>query len=207
MKSAFDLYKIISESTEDEIYLDDVDELDESYIELNRNEVKRLFNDKFDSDYMDGSVVIAGETFKPSEIFEDMRPEEYEKALREFCDENDIKKYDGRYYAKADSPVIDECENCDKDDSEKSDIVTESKTTPVTVKTDQFCDFEISVVSKDNEYGYKIKEIKPNKIDSPEIISDSQYDSAEKALEAAKIHVNKIQIKNELNARKIRLKG
>lgn len=197
MKNLLKLYNKIIKEDVDEISLDDVTDIDESYIELSRGEVENMFNEELNSEYTDGMISVAGENFKPSEIIQDLRPEQYEKMFTEFCIENDIKKIDGKFYAKADS--VDSVRTESEDD-----IVTESAKT--VIKTDTYCDFEVSIVPKDKEFGYKLKDTKVGKAESPYIECSEYYNSIEAALEAAKIHINKICIKNELNVRKAKFK-
>ena len=84
-------------------------------------------------------------------------------------------------------------------------MITESQSVPTVVKTDTYCDFEISIIPKNKEFEYQLKYTKEPKLESGFIKCDNSYNSIEAALSAAKIRVDKICIKNELNVRKAKL--
>ena len=155
-----------------------------------------MLNDEINEKYDNMMVTVDGENITVAEIIQDMRPELYKREFDSFCIENDIKKIDGKYYAKTDDPVTNECDG---------GMITESQSVPTVIKTDTYCDFEISIVPKDKNFEYKLKDTKVGKAESPYIKCDNAYDSIEAALSAAKIHVDKICIKNELEVRKTKL--
>lgn len=196
MKPLYKLYKKIISESEEDISLDFAEDIDETYIELSREEVENMFNEELNERYENAFVNVDGEEITVAEIIQDMRPELYKREFDSFCIENDIKKIDGKYYAKTDDPVTNECDG---------GMITESQSVPTVIKTDTYCDFEISIVPKDKNFEYKLKDTKVGKAESPYIKCDNTYDSIEAALSAAKIHVDKICIKNELEVRKTKL--
>ena len=193
MKPLYKLYKKIISESEEDISLDFAEDIDETYIELSRHEVENIFDEELNEKYENILVNVDGEDITIAEIIHDMRPELYKREFDDFCIENDIKKIDGKYYAKADGPITNEC---------NSGMITESQSVPTVIKTDTYCDFEISIVSKDKNFEYKLKDTKAGNAESPYIQCDSSYDSIKAALDAARIHVDKICIKNELKIRK-----
>ena len=196
MKPLYKLYKKIITESEEDISLDFADDIDESYVELSRHEVENMLNDEINEKYDNMMVTVDGENITVAEIIQDMRPELYKREFDDFCIENDIKKIDGKYYAKTDDPVTNECDG---------GMITESQNVPTVIKTDTYCDFEISIVPKDKNFEYQLKDTKAGNAESPYIKCDNSYDSIEAALSAAKIHVDKICIKNELEIRKAKL--
>lgn len=196
MKPLYKLYKKIISESEEDISLDFAEDIDETYIELSREEVENIFDEELNEKYENMLVNVDGEDITIAEIIHDMRPELYKREFDDFCIENDIKKIDGKYYAKADGPITNEC---------NSGMITESQSVPTVVKTDTYCDFEISIIPKNKEFEYQLKYTKEPKLESGFIKCNNSYDSLEAALSAAKIHVDKICIKNELKIRKTKL--
>ena len=102
MKPLYKLYKKIITENEEDISLDFADDIDESYVELSRHEVENMLNDEINEKYDNMMVTVDGENITVAEIIQDMRPELYKREFDSFCIENDIKKIDGKYYAKTD---------------------------------------------------------------------------------------------------------
>ena len=196
MKPLYKLYKKIITESEEDISLDFADDIDESYVELSRHEVENMLNDEINEKYDNMMVTVDGENITVAEIIQDMRPEFYQKEFEKFCIDNDVKKLDGKYYAKIDNELSNES---------NEGMITESQNVPTVIKTDTYCDFEISIVPKDKNFEYQLKDTKAGNAESPYIQCDNSYDSIEAALNAAKIHVDKICIKNELKVRKAKL--